>query len=83
MLAKHFPQNRESVLLPAWRHLLFKSKPASLGFEFVGDALCKVHLRLNLVTSRIIHFYLVSLVELCRLIKEVSLAKIVIVYPFN
>ena len=31
------------------------------------------------VTSRIIHFYLVSLVELCRLIKEVSFAKIVII----
>ena len=31
------------------------------------------------MTSRIIHFYLVSLVELCRLIKEVSLAKIVII----
>ena len=33
----------------------------------------------TIVTSRIIHFYLVSLVELCRLFQEVSLAKIVII----
>ena len=52
----------------------------ALGFEFVGDALCKVRLRLNLVTSRIIHVYLVSLVRIMQAhLKEVSLAKIVII----
>ena len=55
------------------------SNPLALGFEFVGDALCKAACVSTVVTSRIIHFYLVSLVELCRLIKEVSLAKIVII----
>ena len=44
-----------------------------------GNAWQRYCYRFNLVTSRIIHFYLVSLVELCRLIKEVSLAKIVII----
>ena len=33
-----------------------------------GDALCKAACVSTVVTSRIIHFYLVSLVELCRLI---------------
>ena len=55
------------------------SNPLALGFEFVGDALCKAACVSTVVTSRIIHFYLVSLVELCRLIKEVSFAKIVII----
>ena len=55
------------------------SNPLALGFEFVGDALRKAACVSTVVTSRIIHFYLVSLVELCRLIKEVSLAKIVII----
>ena len=32
--------------------------------NLLGDALYKVRLRLNLVTSRIIHFYLVSLVRI-------------------
>ena len=51
--------------------LLSNSNPLALGFEF-GE-----------VTSRIIHLYLVSLVELCRLIfRSFSLAKIVF-YPNN
>ena len=69
-------------MLRCERLLLSNSNPLALGFEFVGDALRKAACVSTVVTSRIIHF-LVSLVELCRLIKEVSLAKIVIVYPFN
>ena len=58
--------------------LLSNQNPLALGFWFVGERFRCFRFPTS-VTSRIIHFYLVSLVELCRLIKEVSLAKIVII----
>ena len=51
--------------------------------NLLGTRFARCALRLNLVTSRIIHFYLVSLVELCRLnFKKFLLAKIVF-YPIK
>ena len=56
-----------------------KSKPTCAGLLICWGNGFTCFCLPTLGTSRIIHFYLVSLVELCRLIKEVSLAKIVII----
>ena len=74
--APSFRFGRKLRLAPLF--LLSDSNPLRWALNLLGNGFARFRFPTS-VTSRIIHFYLVSLVELCRLIKEVSLAKIVII----